>query len=214
MYKFNSVLRHIKFKLASDNTISMLGVIIAGISRFLPHPANFTSIEAMTVYSGARLQSWKAFVYPMFMLFVTDFILSQIHGFAWFYDGLPLVYCSILINVILGRFFLKENNKLLPVLGVSLVASIQFFFISNFSVWAFSSLYPKTIEGLSTCYIAALPYFGGTLFGNLIYTPVLFGVLDRVERKIKANFKNSIIKTEEEFLFEPKPTFYKTTKQN
>lgn len=214
MYKFNSVLRRIKYKFASDNTISVFGVIVVGISRLLPHPANFTPVEAMTIYSGARLQSWKAFVYPMSMLFVTDFILSQIHGFVWLYDGLPLVYGSILVNVVLGKVFLKKNNKLLLMLGVSLVASIQFFFISNFSVWAFSSLYPKTIKGLSTCYIAALPYFGGTLLGNLIYTPIFFGVLDRIEKKVKANFKNSIIKTEEKFPFEPRPTFYKTTKQD
>ncbi|TQE67573.1 hypothetical protein FF021_17495 [Leptospira noguchii] len=110
--------------------------------------------------------------------------------------------------------FKVASDNTISVLGVTLVISIQFFFISNFSVWAFFSLYPKTIDGLSICYIAALPYFGGTLFGNLIYTPALFRVLDRVERKIKANFKNSIIKTEEELLFEPKPTFYKTTKQN
>ncbi|EMN01413.1 hypothetical protein LEP1GSC035_4117 [Leptospira noguchii str. 2007001578] len=87
------------------------------------------------------------------------------------------------------KFKLASDNTI-SVLGVTLVVSIQFFFISNFSVWAFSSLYPKTIDGLSTCYIAALPYFGGTLLDNLIYTPALFGVLNQVERKIKANFKN------------------------
>ncbi|EMF81740.1 hypothetical protein LEP1GSC188_2232 [Leptospira weilii serovar Topaz str. LT2116] len=197
MRQLDQILKRIKSELVTKNTVSILGVILSGISRFLPHPPNFTLVGAMTVYSGARIQGWKSFVYPMFMIFVTDFILSRIHGFDWFYEGLPFVYCSLLINVLLGRIFLKNNNKLISVFGVSLLASAQFFVLSNFSVWAFSSLYPKTLEGLLTCYIAAIPYFGGTLLGDLIYTSILFGVLDRVELKVKTNFTNSIDGTKE-----------------
>ncbi|RHX96302.1 hypothetical protein DLM76_04960 [Leptospira yasudae] len=198
MQLLDKILRNLKSKFASEDTISILGVILSGISRFLPHPSNFTSVGAMTVYSGARVQGWKAFAYPMFMMLVTDFILSKIHGFDWFYEGLPVVYCSLLVNVFLGRIFLKNNDKLVSVAAVSLLASVQFFILSNFSVWAFSSLYPKTSVGLLTCYIAAIPYFGGTLLGNMIYTPVLFGVLDRVELKVKANFTNPGVETEKE----------------
>ncbi|MGQ2869999.1 DUF6580 family putative transport protein, partial [Leptospira santarosai] len=57
---------------------------------------------------------------------------------------------------------------------------------------------PKTSEGLLTCYIAAIPYFGGTLLGDLIYTSILFGILDRIE--LKANFTNSINETRKEEL--------------
>ncbi|MBW0433004.1 hypothetical protein HGB47_05170 [Leptospira yasudae] len=198
MQLLDKILQNLKSKFASKDTISILGVILSGISRFLPHPSNFTSVGAMTVYSGARVQGWKAFVYPMFMMLVTDFILSKIHGFDWFYEGLPVVYCSLLVNVFLGRIFLKNNDKFVSVAAVSLLASVQFFILSNFSVWAFSSLYPKTSVGLLTCYIAAIPYFGGTLLGNMIYTPVLFGVLDRVELKVKANFTNPGVETEKE----------------
>ncbi|TGK30115.1 hypothetical protein EHQ05_03915 [Leptospira yasudae] len=198
MQLLDKILRNLKSKFASEDTISILGVLLSGISRFLPHPSNFTSVGAMTVYSGARVQGWKAFAYPMFMMLVTDFILSKIHGFDWFYEGLPVVYCSLLVNVFLGRIFLKNNDKLVSVAAVSLLASVQFFILSNFSVWAFSSLYPKTSVGLLTCYIAAIPYFGGTLLGNIIYTPVLFGVLDRVELKVKANFTNPGGETEKE----------------
>ncbi|RHX81160.1 DUF6580 family putative transport protein [Leptospira yasudae] len=198
MQLLDKILRNLKSKFASEDTISILGVLLSGISRFLPHPSNFTSVGAMTVYSGARVKGWKAFAYPMFMMLVTDFILSKIHGFDWFYEGLPVVYCSLLVNVFLGRIFLKNNDKLVSVAAVSLLASVQFFILSNFSVWAFSSLYPKTSVGLLTCYIAAIPYFGGTLLGNIIYTPVLFGVLDRVELKVKANFTNPGVETEKE----------------
>ncbi|EMM75362.1 hypothetical protein QMM42_03230 [Leptospira santarosai] len=198
MQQPDPILTRIKSKLLTKHTISTLGVILSGISRLLPHPPNFTLVGAMTVYSGARIQGWKSFAYPTFTILITDFILSKIHGFDWFYEGLPLVYCSLLINVLLGRIFLKTDRKLISVFGVTLLASAQFFVLSNFSVWAFSSFYPKTSEGLLTCYIAAIPYFGGTLLGDLIYTSILFGILDRIE--LKANFTNSINETRKEEL--------------
>lgn len=104
MQQLDQTLKRIKSKLSTKHTVSILGVILSGISRFLPHPSNFTLVGAMTVYSGARIQGWKSFVYPMFMVLVTDFILSGIHGFDWFYEGLPFVYCSLLMN-----YFVRKN---------------------------------------------------------------------------------------------------------
>ncbi|MBM9498787.1 hypothetical protein JWG44_00765 [Leptospira sp. 201903071] len=185
MEKINLVLQKWKTAFNQNEGVSTLAVILAGISRFLPHPSNFTSIGAMTVYSGARVQGWKSFLFPLFILLTTDYILSRIHGFEMFYEGFFLVYFSLMINVFLGKFFLKNQTKLIFVSGIALLASIQFFIISNFSVWAFSSFYAKTWDGLLTCYLAAIPYFAGTLLGDLLYTSVLFGILDRVELKIK-----------------------------
>ncbi|EQA51782.1 DUF6580 family putative transport protein [Leptospira kmetyi] len=198
MLNLDRIFKNLKSKLAANDTISSIGVILSGVSRFLPHPSNFTSVGAMTVYSGARVRGWKAFAYPLLMLVVTDLILSKVHGYDWFYEGLPVVYAAHMICVALGRIFLKDNTKMTSVFLVALVASLQFFILSNFSVWAFSSIYPKTSEGLLTCYIAAIPYFGGTLLGDLIYTPILFGILDRVEIKVKKNFTNPIDETEKE----------------
>ena len=65
-----------------------------------------------------------------------------------------------------------------------MAASTLFFVITNFGVWAFDGLYPRTFEGLVVCYIAAIPFFGNTLAGSLFYTAVLFGGFALAERKI------------------------------
>ena len=52
------------------------------------------------------------------------------------------------------------------VCGVS-AASVMFFVVTNFCVWALGSLYPKTWEGLLACYVAAIPFFQNDLLGNL-----------------------------------------------
>ncbi|WP_246057610.1 DUF6580 family putative transport protein [Leptospira gomenensis] len=188
MYYFDRISRFAeKFRLTkSADGISFFGIILAGTFRFLPHPPNFTLVGALTVYSGSRTQGWKSFAVPLFTIFLTDIILAQIHGYAAFYPGFALVYFSLLLNVALGKTLLKGNVKISRLLSVTLLASTQFFLLSNFSVWAFSSFYPGTFEGLLTCYIAAIPYFGGTLLGDLIYTPILFVFLGRIEARIKA----------------------------
>ena len=51
----------------------------------------------------------------------------------------------------------------------------QFFLITNFSTWFFGAMYPHTLAGLVTCYIAALPFFGYTSIGNPFYSAFFFG---------------------------------------
>jgi len=43
--------------------------------------------------------------------------------------------------------------------------------------------YPKTLEGLITCYIAAIPFFGYTLAGDLFYSYSAKISLNFFERK-------------------------------
>jgi hypothetical protein len=53
--------------------------------------------------------------------------------------------------------------------------SLAFFLLSNGAVWAFSGMYPLTGQGLTQCYIAALPFLDKTVLGDLFWTAVLFG---------------------------------------
>jgi hypothetical protein len=57
----------------------------------------------------------------------------------------------------------------------SLVGSMVFFFITNFGVWIGSGMYALTGTGLVDCYIQAIPFFGGTIMGDLFYNLILFG---------------------------------------
>jgi hypothetical protein len=72
------------------------------------------------------------------------------------------------------------------VAGAALGASVLFFLGSNLGVWAGGVLYPRTLAGLAACYIAALPFFGATLLGDLLYAALLFGGLALVERRFPA----------------------------
>jgi len=83
-------------------------------------------------------------------------------------------------------FLLQKNRSALRVAGAAFISSILFFVFTNFGVWAFGSLYPKTVEGLIACYVAAIPFFQNTLLGDALYTAVLFGGFALAETRFPA----------------------------
>ena len=159
----------------------MAGLIFgAAALRLLPHPPNFTPIGAIALFSGAHFarKRW-AFAVPLLAMALSDLALRGIFG--WGFD--PVVYATFALIVCLG--FLLRRRKLapLPVAGAALAASVLFFVTTNFAVWAGSGMYPKTPAGLIACYIAAIPFFGPTLAGDIFYCAILFGAFAFVERR-------------------------------
>jgi len=59
--------------------------------------------------------------------------------------------------------------------AAAIASSVLFFVVTNFGMWLFSGFYPRTLLGLETCYIAAIPFFQNTLAGDLFYATMLFG---------------------------------------
>jgi hypothetical protein len=59
-----------------------------------------------------------------------------------------------------------------------------FFVVTNAACWALS--YPRTVAGLATCYVAAIPFFRNTLVGDGFYAAVLFASLVLAERLVPA----------------------------
>jgi hypothetical protein len=53
--------------------------------------------------------------------------------------------------------------------------SLIFYVVTNFAVWALSSMYPHTAAGLATAFAAGLPYLPQTIIGDLFWAAVFFG---------------------------------------
>lgn len=156
----------------------VITLIVAALaaSRLLPHPFNFSPVAALALFGGARYSNKAAgFLIPLAAVWISDLFLN----FAWygrfvpFYDGALVTYAAFALIVLLGALGLKKFSAG-RLLAVSLSASIIFFVVSNFGVWAFSKMYPLTGEGLLSCYVAALPFFRSTLAGDMVYSFVIF----------------------------------------
>jgi hypothetical protein len=72
-----------------------------------------------------------------------------------------------------------KKRRTLPILaGATISASVLFFLITNFGVWAGTQMYSKDLSGLLACYTAALPFFRNTLAGDVFYTGIFFGLYE------------------------------------
>jgi hypothetical protein len=144
-------------------------ILVAAALRLVPHPPNFTPIGAMALFSGAYLgrRGVIAFAAPLGALFLSDLVLG-------FYRGMPTVYFSVALVVIIGWLSLQRVS-VLRVGAAAVVSSVLFFAITNFGMWLFSGFYPPTLAGLEACYVAAIPFFQNTVAGDLFYAALLFG---------------------------------------
>jgi hypothetical protein len=161
--------------------------VLAALVRLVPHPPNFAPIGAAALFGGARLRGWQAYTIPLLAMLVTDPILNWMHGVHTLSVMTLVIYGCFLLNVLLGRSFLRGTNSVPRIASIALLGSTQFFLITNFFVWLGArDLYPLTSSGLLTCYIAALPFFAWTVLGDLFYTGVLFTAYALYSRRLTA----------------------------
>jgi hypothetical protein len=163
--------------------------VAAALLRLVPHPPNFAPIGSVALFGGAKLKGWQAYLVPLLAMLVTDPIRSRMEGAPSAYSWFSLVvYASFLINVILGRLFLRRTASVPRIASVALLGSLQFYLITNFPSWAApASLYTHDWSGLVTCYVAALPFFGRTMLADLFYTGVLFSAYYLLKRRLSAS---------------------------
>ena len=153
-------------------------IFAAAALRLLPHPSNFEPIGALALFAGAHLEKRRAFLIPLLAMLLSDAVIG-------FHTQLPLVYGAFALIACMG-LSLKGRVTASAVTVSAFAASLLFFALTNFGVWAFDSLYPHTMTGLIACYVAALPFFANSVAGTLFYSALLFGGFALAERKLPA----------------------------
>lgn len=151
-------------------------ILVAALSRLLPHPDNVTPIAAISLFAGVYLdKKWLAFAMPLLAMLLSDAFLG-FHNTMWgVYLGFALIVCV--------GFMVKDKTTLLPIGAACVLGSVIFFMISNVAVWVSSGLYPHSLEGLTQCFIAAIPFYTNTLLGDLFYTALLFIGFTKAEER-------------------------------
>ena len=144
-------------------------VLLAGLSRLMPHPPNFTPIAAMALFCGANCTNkYTAFIIPILAMLLSDFIIG-------FHNTLIPVYISLCFIVLIGFGLVGKTNKVSSLFVASVSSSILFFVITNLAVWYYGVLYPKNFIGLTECYLMAIPFFKNTILGDIFFSSILFG---------------------------------------
>lgn len=161
--------------------LTLLAAILAAAAlRLVPHPPNFSPIGAMALFSGAYLgrRGAIALAAPLGALFLSDLVLG-------FYRGMPTIYFSVALIVIIGWLALRRVSPI-RVGAAAIASSVLFFVLTNLGTWLSSGFYPRTMDGLVACYAAAIPFFQNTVAGDLFYAALLFGGFALLQRKVPA----------------------------
>ena len=143
-------------------------VVLAACSRLLPHPWNFTPMMAIGLFAGYEARRASTGVMAtLCALLLSDAVLG-------FYSGFWYIYAAALIPVLFGRLS-RNRGGAGSIAAAAVASSVSFFLFTNFMFWATSGWYPRTVAGLSACYVAGLPFYQNQVLGDAFYTVALFG---------------------------------------
>lgn len=162
-------------------------IIVASLYRVWEgRPFGFAPQIAMALFAGSVIKDKKlSFLVPILSMFFSDILyqilyLQDLTELKGFYEGQWLNYILFAAITVIG-FFINKNRIGHIILG-SLAGAVFYFLASNFFNWLGGGLdinnqpYPKTFDGLMSCYTAALPFFRGSLLATLFFNGVFFGV--------------------------------------
>ena len=152
-------------------------ILILSFSRLIPHPWNFTPVLATSIFAGFYFKEFfLSFFIVIFSMFLGDVFLG-------FHSTMIFTYISLIIAVLIGLFIKVLSFKNILLSG--LVGSICFFIITNFGVWLVTGMYDQSIDGLLTCYVAAIPFFSNTILSTLFYLFLIKFLEKSLLKKIK-----------------------------
>jgi hypothetical protein len=153
--------------------------VVALLRLGLANPQNVVPVFACLLFFGAMRPRGEV-VLPLLLLVGVDTFIT-VHSY-----GVPLTPDAVvtwswyLVAILLGAGVLGVSGSWQRVAGCSFMTSVSFFLVSNFTVWAAWQIYPKTPDGLFSCYVAALPFFRNALSSELCFSLLFFGLLGHV----------------------------------
>jgi hypothetical protein len=183
-------------KLNKTNLVILVFLIVAAALYRVwdGRPMGFAPQIAMALFAGSVSRDKRlAFLFPVLSMLISDLIyqLLYIQGLTTikgFYSGALENYLLIASITVIGFFINK--NKLSHILTGSLAGAVYYYIVSNFLVWIGGGLdinnqpYPKTFDGLITCFAVALPFFKWSLVSTIVFSGVFFGSFYLAGKKI------------------------------
>tara|TARA_B100000579_G_scaffold327531_1_gene277473 strand:- start:220 stop:735 length:516 start_codon:yes stop_codon:yes gene_type:complete len=152
-------------------------IILLALSRLIPHPPNFTPILGMAVFSGAIInKKILAYLVPLAAMLLSDLYLG-------FHSGMPIIYFTLAICVLIGTFIESRVTILNSILGIT-AGVLVFYLITNFTVWYGSGMYENSFSGLITCYVMGLPFLQNTFISSLIYGMGAFLIYEVINKRL------------------------------
>jgi hypothetical protein len=159
----------------------LVAVAAASLIPLIPdsiRPWNFAAFGAIGLFvaaRGGRFGLPAALTLGLGAKLVSDLLNYRQHGYDAEYLPLWEIYTALAVYAFLGWGFLRRSENPVRVGGVTAGGSLLFFLVTNFLSWVAKSLpYSSGLDGLIHSYVMGLPFFWGTLLGDLFFGATLF----------------------------------------
>lgn len=179
------------------NAVVVLVIIVIAIIRVLNNSglgmemlANYSPLAAMALFGSAYFKgNVKPLLFPLMAIFISDVVLFatayKAYGNGILYDGWYWVYGAFLLIVIGGKLIIRKIT--VANIGIAAFAGVFIHWtVTDFGVWIGSSTYPQTWAGFVACLAAAIPFELRLLTATIIYSAIMFGVFELMQRKYAA----------------------------
>ena len=165
-----------------------LALLLAVLSRILPHAfgatsLNFTAVGGGLLFFGSRQggsrqgrNRWHTAVAVLVMMATDYYLTTVVYNYPFHVQGYVVTWAWYAAVCLLGSRVLRGKPSALRVTGAVLASSTSFFILSNFMVWAGSTMYAHSTAGLAACYVAAIPFYANDGMSTAVTAGALFGL--------------------------------------
>jgi hypothetical protein len=163
-------------------------VLVGVLSRYvvashLPW-LNFTAVTGSLLFFGAR-RSWREMLFPLGALMVSDYCLTVFHyGYPFRWQAYVITWSWYIMAMVLGQILLHAKSTFLRGAAGAILGPTAFWVVSDYGVWAGGNLYPHTLSGLVTCYLAAIPFYRNDLMATSLTLAAAFAI-EALLRKVR-----------------------------
>ena len=123
------------------NPTNIFFILAIVVSRFLPHPPNFTPILAAAIVAPYFVKNnYFAILIPLIAMFISDVFIGLYSGLFW-------VYGAIAFSTLLSSLSKNTHKKYRHLAIMTVSSSVVFFIVTNFGSWLFCPCNPTMIDG-------------------------------------------------------------------
>lgn len=144
---------------------SLFVLLIA--SRLITEIPNFTPTIALVMFTGYLIKNR----YLAILVILSSQIISDLY--IGIYSSMVFVYGAYVLIAALMPTIIKSFN-IKSMLIASFISPTLFYIITNFGVWITGSMYPLSIAGLLSCYVAGIPFFDESLISTVLFTVTIY----------------------------------------
>lgn len=174
--------------------VTVLGAITICL-EIMPHTAGFSPLIAFSVALPRLMTNSKQSLFLIISVFI--FICGLESRFfhypflgSWFFFMLTGLVGVWLLSIYYRKTFFKWWS-------LALIAPVVYWLWTNLGTWLCTDMYPASLQGLSLCYLAALPFLGTSLLGSVSFLFFYIGVCKGLNGRFIASLLPKAFKYQE-----------------